>query len=116
MEKIKLTSAEFLSIYTGVLMGDKFDIVIDGIEKLYDGRPLDATLIDCANQFRKYVNNKRKDLVTVMKKIGRPIKSPERNLGQQVDEYILKFENEFGAKEIEIDKTKFKAFTMGREF
>lgn len=98
---IKLKSNEFLSIYTGFVLGENFSVVTRGLEKLYDARkdeipPYTAELL--AKNFRNYINKNRPDLARAVKELGK------FNLQDGVDTIVAKFEEIIGSNVVEISK------------
>ena len=108
MEKVFLTSNEFLSLYTGILLGDDFSVVTNGLSKVFDYPVLTLDTVKSAQEFRRYINLYRPDLFSVMKKIGKFVKDESLDINKQVDEYVKKFEREFGSSKVAVQKLNKK--------
>lgn len=108
MEKVNLTSGEFLSVYTGILLGDSFDVVCEAEEKIFGFSPMTLTTIECAKQFRRYINTNNPELAQKVKELGIFEHQDGKDISQEIKEYCTAFETLVGSKYIQVDKMKFK--------
>lgn len=99
---VKLTNAEFLSLYTGVLLADSFQCVIDACEKVYGFSPYTLTTIKCKEVFEKEINKNRPDLKKALKELGKFEIKKGQGVNEAVNEYIGRFEQITGSKYVEV--------------
>lgn len=94
---VVLSSAEFLSLYTGILLSKDFKTVTDACKKVYgyndDGN---MAILFCCKSFKNYINRNRKDIVNIIKKIGDFKLDEKQDNMKQINNYIGKFETEYG--------------------
>lgn len=105
---IKLTSNEFLSIYTGRIIGESFDVVTNALGKLYNvnGAEIGPATATClAQNFRAYIQENRKDLAEAVKEIESLKYDRKRDKNTQINEYVKNFEKIIGKNTITISKT-----------
>ena len=106
-DKTKLSTKEFLTLYTGAFFG--MDVVYNAIDKIFEFSPDTQTLLYCAKQFGDYINKNRQDLVEAVMKVGvfdsKNIKQEEKVQALQI--WLEKMEKALG-KEIEVDKMLYK--------
>ena len=116
MKDISLTSREFLSLYTGVLMGDDFEIVRSAIEKVYGIDPFnmdneienpEELTVKLQNNFREYINEHNKELVEIMNTIGEFKSNDQENVIEEINQYVNNFEELNKSDEIEISVPEF---------
>ena len=102
----KLTIEEFLSCYTGFLIGKSFDVVLSGLEKVYNEKDM-STLgaLFFNKKFKKYINTNRKDLVNAVDKLDNLYarKTTKDKVDEQINDCIEKFKNIIGSDYVEVD-------------
>lgn len=109
MEKTRLTTAEFLSLYTGVLLLKDFEALCKAEEKVFGLYP-DSTLVALAfaHKFRNYINDNKPVLVQFVEKLGKFKHNDGNDIQKEVDDYCKKFEAMIGKKEIIVDYMKIE--------
>lgn len=111
MKKIILTSNEFLSIYTGYLLGENFSVVLNGLEK-YFGYPVTTVeTIECAKKFRQQISKSNPELVSVMNKLGNFKKDRNIDINTQINNYVERFEQMYG-KSVELNQYQGNELSM----
>jgi len=109
--KTTLTSTEFLSLYTGVVMGNDFEVVKSALKKVYGFDPYDEKnqvenpaemTFKMQEKFRNYIDENYAEIKDVMDDLGE-FKPDDDNSDEKVDEYINNFELLFGAEEVDVD-------------
>ena len=105
---VNLTSAEFLSLYTGVLLAESFKIVPETCEKVFGFAPYTVTTIECSKQFRQNINKERPDLAEAVKKLGKFKAEESEDVSKQIEDYCKNFEEIIGSDSVEVQKMKFK--------
>ena len=108
MKTTKLSIPEFLSVYTGFLIGDDFNIVKDGVEKIFGIEPYTGTVLICAEEFQDYINKNRKDLVEEVSQLGKIHFDKKIEIQPQISNLIQKFEKIHGSKTVEVATLKEK--------
>ena len=108
MEKVSLSSAEFLSVYTGVPLADSFDIVNEAEEKIFGFSPYTLTAAECAKQFRNYNGNNNFEFAQKVKELGKFKHQEGNDVMQEIADYCNRFEMLIGSKEVLVDKMKYK--------
>ena len=101
----KLTIEEFLSIYTGFLIGKSFDVVISGLEKVYDEKGITTIeTVSCHKKFKQYINTNRKDLVLAVDKLDKMYarKTTEDKVDEQINACVEKFKEIIGSDHVEV--------------
>ena len=106
---VKLTSAEFLSLYTGLVLADSFDCVINACEKVFGFSPYTLKTIKCKEVFVNEINKNRPDLKEAIKKLGEFHINEEQDVMTSVNEYIERFEKIVGSKMVEVNKLSIKS-------
>lgn len=105
---VNLTSAEFLSLYTGVLLAESFEIVPETCKKVFGFDPYTHIIIECTKQFRQNINKERPDLAEAVKKLGKFKAEESEDVSKQMEDYCKKFEETIGSDSVEVQKMKFK--------
>ena len=116
MNKIELTSKEFLSIYTGVVLTKNFGEVISAMEKL-EGEEIStyATII-ISKIFRNFIRETEPKIARAVKNIGRFVPDKNEELDKQINNYVDKFEKEIGSNTVEIDLNNYRNYNYSMEF
>ncbi len=105
--QVKLTSREFLSVYTGYLLADSMDIVYETISKVYDFNAHTHSLITFADHFCDYIDTYRPDLAKAVKDCGEIDFDNGEDVHRQINNYISKFNKTIGSNRIVVDKLLF---------
>lgn len=108
METAKLNIDEFLSIYTGLLLGSDVGIIYDGMEKIFGFRPATFSLVKCRKQFCKFVNENRPDIVESVEKLGKLECDPERDVTEQINEILDKYKNIIEQDYVEVEVLEYQ--------
>ena len=108
-EKVVLTSNEFLSLYTGVLIGGDFKIVQNAIGKVF-GYSKELTSENCVRQFENYINYYYPNLANIVKVLGvfKKREDDDRDIMEQIEDYCEEFELMYGSKDVVVDRIHFK--------
>ena len=112
MEKIKLTATEFLTVYTGVYLGD-WDALISVEEKI-SVEDVKMGFSEFQQSFKDFVNENMPDLCDAVQNIGPFRKEDGKDIYQEIDEYIGKFKREIGSETIIVDLDKYKDYVYAR--
>ena len=114
MGKIALTSEEFLSLYTGYVLGDDFNVVKSALKKVYGYDPFDENsgilnpeevTIQLQKQFHEYIDQNYNELAQAAQELG-AFKSNGGDVKKEVKEYVDNFENMAGIVDVEIEPIK----------
>lgn len=108
METVELTSNEFLSLYTGVLLANNFDSIYAVIEKVYGRYPYVPDAASCSQQFKDYIRVNNPELAQIADALGDFKKTDDRDVMQQIAEYCLEFEELYGSHYVEVDRMQYK--------
>ena len=113
MEKVKLTTAEFLSLYTGVLLLKNFNKFCKAQEKVFGVYP-ESTMATIAysNKFREYIDNNNPELAQIVKELGKFKHLDNNDVFKEIEDYCNKFETMTGKKQINVDKMQFAEYEM----
>ena len=114
MAKVKLTSNEFLSLYTGKVMGENFEVVKSAMQKVYGFDPFDPengvedpelVTVKLQKKFSEHVNENYKELADVVNELGE-FKAKEDGTMEELNSYVNDFEDLIGSQEVEVDAIK----------
>ena len=120
MAKVKLTSNEFLSLYTGILLGDDVSVVESAMKKVYGINPYDYCktqeeaddlTLQFQENFKKHVDKNYKNLAGVVEKMGefKPKSEDLNKIIEEVHDYVKGFEENIGSKEVVVDQIPLNA-------
>lgn len=114
MKTVLLDANEFLSFYTGRLLGESFDIVKSAVEKLYGGSSTLSPIV-YQESFIKFINNTRPDLCDAIQNIGPFTKTAGSDIMKDIETYVNKFKKEIGSDTVEINVDKLQAYSQEQD-
>ena len=107
MERVELTAKEVLSIYTGVVFTERFEDILQAIDKIYGKRKDNTEYISCFAKFTKNINQNRPEIRDAILSLGKVVSDEDGVLVK--DEYAEKFREKIGTNYIEFDKVNIDA-------